>query len=222
MKGMPVVLQNDVGDILHSRGFLIVAIIIGVLAVGVAVGVPIALNGWLATGLVWEEAKPLLELFMGLAVNYMPLIVLFTCMATWATDPIAKEKAKGSIESLLATPLTARAVWIGKSLAIFLPAYIIYHRAYHHADNYSGDELRFYPPGYRSFCPPAAGSTYQLSFPPSAHVCPHFAGGSCKPDHQPGYRSDHYYICWGTSAAGGGAGWRADLVAFSFMGLCPI
>ena len=125
MKGMLVVLQSDVGDILHSRGFLIVAVIIGVLAVGTAVGVPIALNGWLATGLAWEEAKPLLELFMGLAVNYMPLIVLFTCMATWATDPIAKEKAKGPIESLLATPLTARAVWIGKSLAIFLPAYII-------------------------------------------------------------------------------------------------
>jgi ABC-type Na+ efflux pump permease subunit len=125
MKGMPVVLQSDVGDILHSKGFLIVAIIIGVITIGTAVGVPIALNWWLATGLAWDKAKPLLELFMGLATNYVPLIVLFTCMATWATDPIAKEKAKGPIESLLATPLTARAVWIGKSLAIFLPAYII-------------------------------------------------------------------------------------------------
>jgi len=72
MKGMLVVLQSDVGDILHSRGFLIVAIIIGVLTVGVAVGVPIALNGWLTTGLAWEEAKPLLELFMGLAVMACP------------------------------------------------------------------------------------------------------------------------------------------------------
>jgi ABC-2 type transport system permease protein len=125
MRGIPVVLQNDVWDILHSKGFLIVIIIIGVIIVGVAVGVPIALNGWLATGLAWEEAKLLLELFMGLAVNYVPLIVLFSCMVTWATDPIAKEKAKGPIESLLATPLTARAVWIGKSLAIFLPAYVI-------------------------------------------------------------------------------------------------
>jgi len=125
MKGMLVVLQNDVRDILRSKGFLIVAIIIGVLTVGMAVGVPIALHSWLATGPAWEETKPLLELFMGLAVNYVPLIVLFSCMATWATDPIAKEKAKGPIESLLATPLTARGVWIGKSLAIFLPAYII-------------------------------------------------------------------------------------------------
>jgi len=125
MKGMSVVLRSDVGDILHSRAFLIIAIIIGVITVGVAVSVPIALNWWLAPGLDWEEAKPLLELFVGLAVNYVPLTVLFACMATWATEPIAKEKAKGPIESLLATPLTAQAVWIGKSLAIFLPAYII-------------------------------------------------------------------------------------------------
>ena len=125
MKGMPVVLQSDVGDIVHSKAFLIVAIIIGVITVGAAVGVPLALNWWLDKGLAWEEAKPLLELFMGLAVNYVPLMVLFTCMATWATEPIAREKAKGPMESLLATSLTARAVWIGKSLAIFLPAYII-------------------------------------------------------------------------------------------------
>ena len=125
MKGMLVVLRSDVGDILHSKAFLIVAIIIGVITVGAAVGVPLALNWWLDKGLAWEEAKPLLELFMGLAVNYVPLMVLFTCMATWATEPIAREKAKGPMESLLATPLTAKAVWIGKSLAIFLPAYII-------------------------------------------------------------------------------------------------
>jgi ABC-2 type transport system permease protein len=125
MKGMSVVLQNDLRDILRSKSFLIVASVIGVVTVAAAVGVPIALRSWLAAGPSWEEVKTPLELFIGLAANYVPLIFLFICMATWATDPIAKEKAKGPIESLLATPLTARAVWIGKSLAIFLPAYIM-------------------------------------------------------------------------------------------------
>jgi ABC-2 type transport system permease protein len=125
MKGMPVVLRNDVGDILRSRSFLIVAIIIGALTVGAAVGIPIALRRWLDSGITWEDAKRLLGLFVGLTVNYVPFIALFTCMATWATDPIAKEKAKGPIESLLATPLTAKGVWMGKSLAIFLPAYVM-------------------------------------------------------------------------------------------------
>lgn len=125
MKGMLVVLQNDVRDIVRSKAFLIILVIVGVIIVGMAVAISIALHSWLAKGPAWEETKPMLELFMGLAANYVPLIVLFACMATWATDPIAKEKAKGPIESLLATPLTARGVWIGKSLAIFLPAYII-------------------------------------------------------------------------------------------------
>ncbi|MDD5447694.1 MAG: ABC transporter permease subunit [Actinomycetota bacterium] len=125
MRGMLAVLKSDVDDILRSKGFLIIAIILGVVTIGAAVGINIPLSRWLNHGLPWNKAKPLLELFMGLAVNYMPLIVLYTFMATWATDPIAREKARGTLESLLATPLTAKAVWMGKSLAIFLPAYII-------------------------------------------------------------------------------------------------
>jgi len=125
MKGMLVVLRNDVGDILRGKSFLIVASVIAAVTVAAAVSIPIALRSWLVSGPPWDEAKPLLELFIGLAANYVPLIFLFICVATWATDPIAKEKAKGPIESLLATPLTARGVWIGKSLAIFLPAYVI-------------------------------------------------------------------------------------------------
>ena len=125
MKGMLVVLRNDVGDILRGKSFLIVASVIAAVTVAAAVGIPIALRSWLVSGPPWDEAKPLLELFIGLAANYVPLIFLFICVATWATDPIAKEKAKGPIESLLATPLTARGVWIGKSLAIFLPAYVM-------------------------------------------------------------------------------------------------
>jgi len=125
MKGMLVVLRNDVGDILRGKSFLIVASVIAAVTVAAVVGIPIALRSWLVSGPPWDEAKPLLELFIGLAANYVPLIFLFICVATWATDPIAKEKAKGPIESLLATPLTARGVWIGKSLAIFLPAYVM-------------------------------------------------------------------------------------------------
>jgi ABC-type Na+ efflux pump permease subunit len=124
MKGMSVVLREDAKDIVHGKGFLIIAIILGVVTIGAAVGATIGLNGWLP-GLAWEDAKPTLGLIMGLLVNYMPIIVLFTCMCTWATDPVAKEKAKGTIESLLATPLTAKAAWIGKSLAIFMPAFIM-------------------------------------------------------------------------------------------------
>jgi len=35
------------------------------------------------------------------------LLIIFVFMATWATDPLAREKARGTLESLLATLLTA-------------------------------------------------------------------------------------------------------------------
>ena len=124
MRGMAIVLRRDAKDIVHSKVFLIIAIIFGIVTIGGGVGATILLNRWLP-GLSWADAKPALEVIMGLVVNYMPLIVLYTCMVTWAGDAVAKEKARGPIESLLATPLTAKAVWMGKSLGIFLPACIM-------------------------------------------------------------------------------------------------
>jgi len=125
MNRMTVVLQNDMKDIVRSRQFLIIAIIVGLIVMGATTGITIALRMWLDPGVAWEEAQPLLELFVGLTVNFVPLLVLFICMATWAIDPVAKEKARGPIESLLSTPLTGRGVWLGKSLAIFVPAYVM-------------------------------------------------------------------------------------------------
>ena len=42
-----------------------------------------------------------------------------------ASLPVTKEKVNGNIESLLATPLSPKAIWMGKCLAIFLPAFVI-------------------------------------------------------------------------------------------------
>ena len=60
MKGMPIVLQSDVGDIVHSRAFLIIAIIIGVLTIGAAVGITIALNRWLVPELACGRMQSLI------------------------------------------------------------------------------------------------------------------------------------------------------------------
>ncbi len=125
MKSLRVVIQNDLSDILASRSFIVVGSIILVIVIAAAVAIPIGLGGLLSGTSSYEDIRPLLELFMGLIANYIPLIVLFSSMATWATEPLAKEKARGNIESLLATPLSARGVWMGKTLAIFIPAYVM-------------------------------------------------------------------------------------------------
>ena len=45
----------------------------------------------------------------------------------WAFSglPIVREKVNGNITSLIATTLTPKEIWLGKSLAIFIPGYVI-------------------------------------------------------------------------------------------------
>ncbi len=63
---------------------------------------------------------------------YLTLIVYFACfmgaglaLNVFTAQPMIKEKAQKSIESLLSTPLKARAIWLAKSLAVFLPGLLV-------------------------------------------------------------------------------------------------
>ena len=98
-------------------------IVFAVITVGAAVAISIALNG--AEWVGQEAAKPMLELIVGLIVYFLTLLPLIFSIWTFASLPITKEKVNGNIESLLATPLSPKAIWMGKSLAIFLPGFVI-------------------------------------------------------------------------------------------------
>jgi len=120
---MSIVLRRDLRELLRTNAFRIVVIVSAVITIGGAVGASIALGRqeWLGV----EAAKPLLELIMGLIAYFLPLFVLIAFIWAFASLPIIKEKVNGNIECLLATPLSPKALWMGKSLAIFLPGFVI-------------------------------------------------------------------------------------------------
>ena len=123
MRRMSIVLRRDLRELQQTNAFRIMVIISAVITIGGAVGVSIALSRqeWLRA----EAAKPLLGLIMGLIVYFIPLLVLISFIWAFASLPITKEKVNGNIESLLVTPLSPKAIWIGKGLAIFLPGFVI-------------------------------------------------------------------------------------------------
>jgi ABC-2 type transport system permease protein len=98
-------------------------IVTAALMLAAAIGISIGLNlqPWLGE----PEAKPMLALFIGLVAYFLPLFVLISFIWAFASLPVVKEKVNGNIEALMATPLSPRELWLGKTLAIFLPAYII-------------------------------------------------------------------------------------------------
>jgi ABC-type transport system involved in multi-copper enzyme maturation permease subunit len=126
MTGMGAVLQRDFRDLLRTKAFRISAMALTVVTIGGAIGASIAFNRWeFLEQQPAEITKPVLELILGAIVYLLTLFVLMLFMMIYTTEPITREKANGNIESLLATPLSPRAIWMGKSLAAFLPGFIL-------------------------------------------------------------------------------------------------
>ncbi|MCJ7727757.1 MAG: ABC transporter permease [Actinobacteria bacterium] len=120
---MSIVFQRDFRELRQTSAFLIIVIVFTMITIIAAVVVNIVLSRQEWLGKV--EARPMLELIMGLIAYFLPLFILMTFIWAFASLPIIKEKVNGNIASLLATPLGPKEIWIGKSLAIFLPGFAI-------------------------------------------------------------------------------------------------
>ena len=118
---MITIFDRDFREIRQTNAFRILVIIAGIITLAAAAGLCLALGRqiWLAE----EAARPYLELILGLIAYFLPFLILIAFIWAFASLPIVKEKIKGNIECLLATPLSPGALWMGKSLAIFLPGY---------------------------------------------------------------------------------------------------
>lgn len=123
MNKISIVFNRDFRELRRTNAFLILVIAFSAVTVAVALIACIVLNRqeWLAE----RAARPLLEMIIALIAYFLPLFIFMTFIWAFASLPITKEKVNGNITSLLATPLSPREIWIGKSLAIFLPGFII-------------------------------------------------------------------------------------------------
>src|SRR4030065_1479710 len=66
-----------------------------------------------------------LELYLGVIMYATCFLCLGVNLTSFAFQSMTREKSRGNIESLLATPLEAKNIWIAKSIAIFIPGLIL-------------------------------------------------------------------------------------------------
>lgn len=118
-----IIFDRNYSELRGTKGFHIILIIGLIIMVAGSIGISIALK--LQPWLKERAAIPLLELFISLIVYFLPLFFLLAFIWSFASLPVTKEKVNGNIEALIATPITPYELWVGKSLAIFLPAYVI-------------------------------------------------------------------------------------------------
>jgi hypothetical protein len=120
---MWIVFQRDFKELRQTSAFRVMVIISVVItaAASIAVSIILGRQEWLAQ----EAARPILVLILGIIIYFLPLFILMAFIWAFGSLPIVQEKVNGNLDSLLATPLETKAIWMAKSLTIFLPGYVI-------------------------------------------------------------------------------------------------
>lgn len=68
--------------------------------------------------------RSVLENFLGLILFITSFMSIGIYSSVFAFRSMTREKARGNIQALLATPLAPMDIWLGKSLAVFLPGLV--------------------------------------------------------------------------------------------------
>jgi ABC-2 type transport system permease protein len=74
-----------------------------------------------------EKASPdmsVLENAMGITLFCASFISIGIYSSVFSYQSLVREKARGNIQALLATPVSPQEMWLGKSLAVFIPGLI--------------------------------------------------------------------------------------------------
>ena len=123
MNRVLLVFRRDYREMRSTAAFRIMVMVAAAITAGASAGISVALRlqPWYGE----PEARPVLNVVMGLVSYFLPLIVLTAFIWAFASFSVVKEKVNGVIECLMATPLGPKALLIGKGLAVFVPGYII-------------------------------------------------------------------------------------------------
>jgi hypothetical protein len=117
MRAFRLLVSRDLGELSAARAFKLVSGLLGLLALGSAAGIAAIATAPSSAG---EESRSAAVMILFFA-TLLPFLVFIWAFA----GPIlAKEKASGHLETLLATPLSARTIWLAKSATIALPGLI--------------------------------------------------------------------------------------------------
>jgi ABC-type Na+ efflux pump permease subunit len=123
LRRIRIVTRRDFRELRQSSAFIIIIIIFAIVTIAASAIIAAVLPKIKFQDM--EAARNVYGMITGIAGYFIPLSVLMTFIWSFTFLAVIKDKVNGNIESLLATPLNPKDIWIGKSCAIFLPGYAI-------------------------------------------------------------------------------------------------
>ena len=125
MNPMLVLLRKDLKDILKSKitySYLIMPLILSIVYISGAYNLIETLYKQGAEAAVIVSAA---QATINSVFSSLPLIVMMLTCSVLASYAVVLDKTKRILESLLATPLSLRQMWLAKSLAVTVPSAVI-------------------------------------------------------------------------------------------------
>ena len=124
MRETGLIIITSIKNNLRLKVVLIVYIAVTIICI---LGVVIALCLFLIAPEVDKELPDIskLELYLGIIMYSTCFISVGVNLNSFAFQSMTREKTRGNIESLLATPLKVKDIWIAKSLALFIPGLVL-------------------------------------------------------------------------------------------------
>lgn len=124
MREIGLIINTSIRNNLRSKPVTIVFVSVALMcAVGLALTFCILFIAPEMEAELPDRSK--LELHLGLILYTSCLLGVGIGLNAFAFQSMTREKSRGNIESLLATPLNVRDIWMAKSLAVFLPGLVL-------------------------------------------------------------------------------------------------
>jgi ABC-2 type transport system permease protein len=125
MSKMWIIARKDIGEAFRSRTTYLYIAILFFLSFTYTTGFNALLNRLTNEGAghvaIYEAGRA----FLNGIVYVLPAMYSFFVCTTFAAYAVILEKSRRNIETLLATPLTLREMWLGKTLGVTVPSVII-------------------------------------------------------------------------------------------------
>ena len=124
MKNISLVIISSISNNLKSKALTAVFISITLMIVaGLALFFCLLLIAPAIDASAPDRAQ--LEMYLSLVMYTTGIICMGINMNVFAFQSMTREKSRGNLESLLATPLSAKDIWAAKSLAVFIPGLVL-------------------------------------------------------------------------------------------------
>ncbi len=120
-----ILASKDLKEVFRSRTTYLYIVVLLLISFSIFNGLSRTLNQMSNQGANTETMVATARATLGIMVSTLPLVFNMLFSNFLSNYAVVTDKSKRVLESLLATPLSLRQLWAGKSLAITLPSVII-------------------------------------------------------------------------------------------------